>query len=116
MGTVFAGSVLAFLGIFAAVGAISGGILGAVKGRSALRRVIEGALLAFIGGIVARLFIYLLLSAGNHSRGSGLMVGWGFLLWPGAIDTVAQLFGGPVLTVPGTLMWMATAVGALTGL
>jgi hypothetical protein len=116
MGNVFAGSALAFLGVFAAVGAISGGILGAFKGGRAPRRIIEGALLTFIGGMVARLFINLLLSAGNHSPGAHLIIGWAFLLWPGAIDTVANLFGGPVLTTPDVLAWIATAVGALTGL
>jgi hypothetical protein len=116
MASVFAGSALVVVGVFAAVGAISGGILGAVIGSRAPRRAIEGALLAFIGGLVARLFIYLMLSAGNHSPGANLMIGWAFLLWPGAIDTVARLFGGPVFTTPDTMMWIATAVGALTGL
>jgi hypothetical protein len=116
MGSVFAGSALAFLGVFAAVGAITGGILGAVKGSRVLRRVIEGALLTFLGGLLARLFIYLLLTIGNHSPGAHLVIGWAFLLWPGAVDTFALLFGGPLLTTPDALMWIATGVGAFTGL
>jgi len=39
-------------------------------------------------------------------------IGWGFFLWPGAIDTVPWLLGKSVFTTPGSLLWIAGIVGA----
>lgn len=85
-------------------------------GQAALRGM-ESALLALFGGLVARAFISILMGAASNSPGAGLAVGWGFFLWPGAVDTIAKIFGsGPVLTTPAALMWMASGVGAFTGM
>jgi hypothetical protein len=85
-------------------------------GQAALRGM-ESALLAFFGGLMARAFISILMGAANNSPGAGLAVGWGFFLWPGAVDTIAKIFGsGPVLTTPAALMWVASGVGAFTGM
>ena len=79
---------------------------------SRLWRGIEAAILAVVGGLLARSFISILLGSANDSHGAGLAVGWGFFLIPGLIDTFA---GQPVLTTPGVLLMIAGIVGALSG-
>jgi hypothetical protein len=81
-----------------------------------LGRAVEAAILAPLGGLLARTFVGLLLSAGNDSPSAALAVGWGFFLWPGAIDTLFLLFHtGPIFTAP-VLLWAAAAVGSFVGL
>jgi hypothetical protein len=82
----------------------------------ALLRAGEAALLAFTGGLLARSFISILLSLGKDSPQAGLAIGWGFFLWPGAIDTVAGIFGARLVTTPAALLLIATFVGAFTGM
>jgi len=78
-------------------------------------RGLEASLLAVLGGIIARVFIGLLLSAGKGSPAAEIAVGWGFFLFPGAVDTVAWLANGKTATTPEIMMWIATFVGAFTG-
>lgn len=114
----FEGPPLIFLGILSAVALLIGAIIGAIKEEDAraLYRALEAALLAFIGGFVARTFIGLLLGLANDSPGAGLAIGWGFFLWPGLIDTFPFLADKQVLTKPEVLLWIAAVVGGLTGM
>lgn len=97
------------------VGLVVGLILAATRGES-WTVALETALLALAGSFLARTFISILLSLGEDSPAAGLLVGWGFFLWPGAIDTVAALFGAQLLTSPDRLLWIAVGVGGLCGL
>ncbi len=89
-----------------------------------LARAAEAAVLAGLGGLAARTFIAVLLDLGEDQRRTGLIVGWLFLLVPGAVDTMisaaAQLVGAgaadPVLTDPEVLKGLALGVGAAVGL
>lgn len=96
-------------------GLIVGGIVAARRGDS-WRTAIEPALLAAAGAFIARSFISIVLSLGDDTPAAGLLVGWGFFLWPGAIDTLAAPFGQQLLTTPGVLLWLAVGVGGLCGL
>jgi hypothetical protein len=110
---------LLLLLVFAMAGFAIRAITGVVKGEggSAVLRGVEAAVLAFLGGLIARTFIWVLLRTAHGSPGAGLAVGWGFFLWPGAIDTVARVAGkGPLLTTPAKLLWLATCVGAFAGM
>ncbi len=81
-----------------------------------LGRAGEAAALAALGGFLARTFVSLLLSAGRDSAAAALAVGWGFFLWPGAIDTLLELLGVPPLFTPTVLRWTAAVVGSLIGM
>jgi hypothetical protein len=97
-----------------ALGAIVGAVAG--EGARALMRGVESAVLALLGGMLARGFASVLLALANDSPGAGLMVGWAFLIWPGAIDTIGWLAGERWLTTPGALLGIAGTVGALVGM
>lgn len=88
-------------------------IVGAVRRESGIWRGIEGAVLALLGGVFARLFISLLMGSANDSPGAGLAIGWGFFLVPGLIDTFTSQ---PVLTTPEVLLIFAGVVGGFTGM
>jgi len=94
---------------------IVGAIVAGTRGDS-WTTAIEVGLLALAGAFLARSFISILLSAGGDTATAGLLVGWGFFLWPGAIDTIAALFGQQLLTTPPILLWIAVAVGGFIGL
>ncbi len=80
------------------------------------RRAVEAAVLAALGGFLARTFIGLLLAAGNDSPSAAIAVGWGFFLWPGAMDTLLRLLhAGPVFTPP-VLLWASAVVGCFVGM
>jgi len=81
-----------------------------------LGRAGEAAALAALGGFLARTFVSLLLSLGRDSPAAALAVGWGFFLWPGAIDTFLTLVGVAPLFTPTVLRWTATAVGSFIGM
>jgi hypothetical protein len=107
---VFDSSALLFFALASAVAFLAGLWAGA------LGRAVEAAILAPLGGFLARTFIGLLLAAGNASPSAALVVGWGFFLWPGAIDTLLMLaHAGPVFTPP-VLSWTAVAVGSFVGM
>jgi hypothetical protein len=86
-------------------------IVGAIRKESGLWRGIEAAILAVVGGLLARSFISILLGTANDSHGAGLAIGWGFFLIPGLIDT----FAGKVLTSPASLLAIAAIIGGFTG-
>lgn len=105
--------------LFSVAAFVLGSIVGAAKseGRRAPLRGMEAALAALGGSWLARIFIGLLLKAGGGTAGAGLAVGWGFFLWPGAVDTVLKIFGAdPVLTTPEALLWFASVVGCFAGM
>jgi hypothetical protein len=83
---------------------------------TALLRGIEAAILAILGGLIARGFTSLLLGLAHDSAAAGLVVGWGFFLIPGIVDTIPFLTHGQlVLGTPDNLMLFGTVVGALSG-
>ena len=99
--------------------AVGAGIIGAIVAARAGESwtiAIEVALLAGLGALLARSFISILLSLGHDTAGAGLILGWGFFLWPGVIDTFLALFGVQLLTSPAVLLWIALIVGGLCGL
>ena len=96
--------------------AIVAAITAASRGTEARPLIIETVALAMVGAFLARTLVVVLLEWGGETREAGIVVGWAFLLWPGAIDTVAALFGAQLLTTPDRLPWIALVVGALTGL
>jgi hypothetical protein len=107
-----------FIGAFAIAGAVIGLIIGLTQsaGSRSWLRALEAGLLALIGGLLARTFIYILLAALPQSPGTGLLIGWAFFLWPGVVDTFAAMAGEQVLTTPNRLLWIATGVGCLAGM
>ena len=115
----FPKSVRYFLGIFA-IAAFLIGIVGALLRKDSAGNVIlsalEAAILAAIGGFIARSFIRFLLQLGRDSANAALVIGWGFFLWPGIFDTVARLFGKQYATRPAVLLWIAISVGSFTGM
>ena len=107
----FTMGVVAF-GLGAGVGAAK---LGDNQAGAALRGL-EAAILAVVGGLLARLFIALLIWLGNDSAAVQIAVGWFFFLVPGLVDTIAYWATGETVTSPDFLIWMGTAVGSFTGL
>jgi hypothetical protein len=110
--------VLMFSGICAGA-AFLVGLLGAILRSDSAGSVIlsgfEAAVLAFVGGLVARSFISLLLWTGRDTPNVSFALGWAFFLWPGVVDTIPRLFGKQYATRPAALLWIATSVGTLTG-
>ena len=100
---------------FALGAGIGATILKEDQSTSALRGL-EALLLAVIGGLLARVFIALLLSTAGDLNAAQIAVGWGFFIFPGAVDTIAWWIKGEVVTSVDFLVWMATIVGAFTGL
>jgi hypothetical protein len=101
--------------LFLLVVALAAFAVGAIKSRDA-KRGLEAGLLALFGGFLARTFVSILLSLGNDSPGTAMAIGWGFFLWPGAIDSIAAIFGARLLTTPASLLWIAAAVGSVVGM
>jgi hypothetical protein len=119
MERIFDPGILLFLFVFTAAAFVLGLIVGGIKRDDTgviLKRGGEAAILALLGGFIAHLFISVLLATGQDSPETGLLIGWGFFLWPGAVDTIAGLFGARVLTTPEALLWIAAGVGAFTGM
>lgn len=86
------------------------------SGGDAVKRATEAAILTVLGGLLARVFIAFLLSAAKDPSGAQIAVGWGFFIFPGAVDSFATLFFNHVVTTPGFLLWLAMIVGAFTGM
>ena len=111
--------VLIFLGIFAGAAFLIGLIGAILRGDSAgsvILSAFEAAILAFIGGLLARSFISFLLWTGRDSPNVSFLLGWAFFLWPGLIDTIPKIRGNQYLTRPAVLLWWACSVGAFTGM
>ena len=104
------GAGLVALGVAATIGLVK-------KEGSATNRRFEAIPLAILGALLARLFVSALIALGNESPGTCLLIGWGFGLWPGVVDTIPFLAGsGPILTDPDVLTWIATGVGGFAGM
>jgi hypothetical protein len=84
-------------------------------GDAALRGL-EAAVLAILGGFLARMFVAFLLAKADNLGAGQVAVGWGFFLFPGAVDSVAKLFTGEIVTSPSFFLWLAMIVGAFTGM
>jgi len=110
---IFELSGLLVVAIIAVIGFLIPVLVGVVRKESGLVRGIEAAILAVLGGLLARGFISVLLGSANDSPGAGLAVGWGFFLVPGLVDTLA---GHPLLTTPENLLLFATIIGGFTGM
>lgn len=111
--------VLIFLLIFAAAAFIIRLIFGVVKGEEgrALLVALETAVITFLGGFIARMFISILLAAGDDRTDVGLLIGWGFFFPVGVIDTIIYLIKGEaVLTRPEVILWIAVGVGAFSAM
>jgi len=113
VGRVFDLPGLLIIAVIAIIAFVLPVIVGAVRSESGIRRGIEAAILAILGGLMARVFISILLASANDSPGAGLAVGWGFFLIPGIVDTLA---GQALLTTPANLLIFAAIVGAFTGM
>ncbi len=108
-----------FLLGFTAAGFLAGCIFGAVKresGSAPLLRGVEAGVLGLLGGSFARAFISILIGIDNDSPEACLLVGWGFFLIPGIVDTIPYAMGTQILTSPDTLLLLATIVGGFSGL
>jgi len=110
--------------IFLAAAAVVAFVLALIVGLAALSdsggdaalRGLEAAILAALGGFFARMFVAMLLSTARDLGAAQIAVGWGFFIFPGAVDTIAQLATGHVVTTPTVLLWLAMAIGAFTGM
>ena len=103
---------------FTAAGFFIGCLMGAIKreaGAAPLWRGIEAAVLALLGGLLARAFISILLGVGNDSSAACRLVGWGFFLVPGMVDCIF-LLGRQTLTSPDLLLLLATIIGGFSGM
>jgi hypothetical protein len=110
---------LIFLGIFAGAALLIGFIGALLRGDpvgNAFLSGLEASILAFIGGLLARSFISFLLWTGRDHPNVSFLLGWGFFLWPGVIDTIPRLMGKQYATRPVVLLWLAASVGAFTGM
>jgi hypothetical protein len=115
----FPRSVLIFLAAFAGAAFLVGLIGALLRGDGAgsvFLSAIEAALLALVGGLLARSFISLLLWTGRDAPNVSFVIGWAFFLWPGVIDTIPRLTGKQYATRPAVLLWIATSVGGFTGM
>lgn len=77
---------------------------------------VEALLLALFGGIIARLFIWLLLLPLNDLSGGSIVVGHLFFLIPSVVDDFISLGTSRVITTPDGLLFLATIVGAFVGM
>jgi len=115
----FPRNVLVF-SVIAAGFALLVGIVGALLRQDSAGNVvlsaIEAAILAFAGALLSRSFISLLLWTGRDNANVSFLLGWAFFLWPGVIDVVPKLMGKQYATKPVVLLWIATTVGAFTGM
>jgi len=113
-------SVLLFLGRFAATAFAIAFLAVFVKlDKSlgpALSRALESAPVAFAGSFLLRGLLFGVLALRPPTPATEFAVGWAFLLWPGAVNTVGLLFDMQLLTSPGRLLWVATDVGAFAGM
>src|SRR5262245_18906167 len=116
---IFDPAAMLILAGFTVAGFMIGAIIGAVKresGAAPFVRGAEAAVLAFLGGLIARAFISILLGTAKDSPGAGLAVGWGFFLIPGIVDTIPFFLDTRILTKPEVLLMFATIVGAFSAM
>ena len=121
---VFDTGALVFALIFAGIAAIIAIVIGVVKsdGSRIAFRIFESLALTFLGAILARGFIHLLLASAADVPAASWLVGWGFMIINSILDLFVNLFsriggtGEVFFTRPDVLMWVATFLGAFTGM
>jgi len=114
---IFSVPVLIFLGGAAVLAFLAGLTLHRRRGdRYARLCGLESAVMTFLGGCLAHAFAGLLLMAAKNVEDASFAVGWALFLWPGAIDSVARLWGEQWVCKPDLLLWLAAVVGALRGM
>jgi len=109
------------LGIFALLGLIIGAFVkvrNVTKGKneSSILGALEAALLALLGGIIARLFIWLLLLPLTDLSSGAILVGHVFFLIPSVVDDFISLGSSRVMATPDGLLLLATIVGSFSGM
>jgi hypothetical protein len=111
---------LVFFAVAGGLGFLVGLSYGLYRGDSfddILERSWETMTMVILGGFIARTFVGLLLFAAKDSPEAILAVGWFYLLWPGAIESVARIFTSePTWMGPEALLWIAATVGSIHGL
>lgn len=98
-----------------ALGALGAVLALALPGPGRGFRALETAALTLAGALLAHAFLALVLSFGDGRPVWTTAVGLLFLIWPGLVDLAAAPFGLHPIG-PETLLWIALAVGGLTGL
>jgi hypothetical protein len=120
MSGIFPGPVLLFLAAFAGGAVVLVTLVRALllsdDFKQSLPRGLEAGGLALLGGFLAQTCIVLILSSANHSDGVAVLAGWGFFLWPGAINTIPWLLGHELPIPADALPWMAAVVGGVVGM
>src|SRR6185369_300540 len=91
---------------------------GAVEDKVPPSGGLPAALLALFGGVLARLFIWVLLRPIEQQSlaGGSTAVGYLFFLFPTILDHLFTSEGGRVLTTPDGLLMMATILGSFIGM
>lgn len=103
--------------VLAVAALIAGCVAGLIKADGTWwRRGLEGMLLAFLGGLLARSFVSLLLSIGGDSAEVGWSVALALFIWPGVVETAGRLFGAQLVSGADMLLWIGTVIGAFTGM
>ena len=77
---------------------------------------IEAVVLAILGGLIARFFIWVLLIPLAKGGSGHVVVGHLFFLIPAVVDDFIALGGDRVLLAPDGLLMLATIVGAFSGM
>ncbi len=108
-------TLLALLGAGAVAGLVGLGVAIVNNDAFKWRRTFESFILAFLGAFLAHGLVSVVLSAGDDSRGTRLLVGWAFFGIHGLVDTVLAPFGVQALTTTSVLLVSAAAVGGVTG-
>lgn len=107
---------LAIAAAFATVVGLIGAILRHDGAGNVVLSALEAAVLAFVGGLLARSFISLLLWTGRDEPNVSFVLGWAFFLWPGVVDVIPRLMHKQYATRPVVLLWIASSVGSFTGM
>lgn len=120
VGCVFTLQALIFLVAAGVVGFLLALIVGLAalsdSGGDAALRGLEAAILAVLGGLLARMFVCMLLAMAKDLAGAQIAVGWGFFLFPGAVDTIAKIAVHHPVTTPEFLVFLAMVIGSFTGM
>lgn len=94
----------------------AGAVLALVRGGPGRGlRALETAALTIAGALLAHGFLALVLSFGDGSEVWTTVTGLLLLIWPGLVDLAAAPFGVQPIGADA-LLWIALAVGGLTGL
>lgn len=84
-------------------------------GTRSLWRMLETLLTGALGAFLAHAFVYLMISAGGHSKTVVTLTSLFFFIWPGLVNVVTHLITGhPVIGESGVL-WIALVAGGFVG-